>query len=346
VTALKLTNGVFALGVVGFALAGSEPFRQRIGWLLAYGSATAAALLLVGGQWFLTLWNRFGNPFFPYYNNIFHSPDMPATAIRDERFLPVSVLDVWRYPYYWSFGGSPSPDRGAASSELPFRDGRWIVVAAGVTLFLVALPVFRRWGRARLAEPATGLLFAFTIDYLIWLAEFSIHRYALPLEVLCGAILLIFAMLARPYPIGIGLLAVFALVIRPKILVSDFGHLPWQPNWQTIATRPLDLGPSAIVFLTEKPTFFISASMPRDTRFVGVAGDLDMNASNDTRLTRDLKQALGSSPNSRLIAIDHGTTPPAANAIVASYGLTITARCEVMHIATETLRLCDIERHS
>jgi hypothetical protein len=33
-TALKLTNGVFALGVVGFALAGPDGPRERIVWLL------------------------------------------------------------------------------------------------------------------------------------------------------------------------------------------------------------------------------------------------------------------------------------------------------------------------
>jgi hypothetical protein len=343
-TALKLTVGVYALGAVGFAFAGPDRLRQRAGWLLAYGCSAAIAFLLVGGSWHFDVWNRFGNPFFPFYNNIFHSPDVSSTLLRDGRFLPQSLVDVWRYPYYWSVGGSHWPDRSTPTSELPFQDARWIVVAAGVTLFLAALPAFRVWARARLAEPASGLLFAFTIDYLIWLVEFSIHRYALPLEILCGAILLVLAMLVRPYVIGIGLLAAVALIAWPALLVTDWGHVPWQPYWQTIATRPRDLGPRPIVFLADKPGLFVAASLPPDARFVGVYGDLDMRADNDTTLTRQLKRELETSPNARLIMVDRGTIALVTAAILNSYGLTVSSRCESMRLATETLRLCDMDR--
>jgi len=49
--ALKLTNAVFALGVVGFALAGRDRFRQRLPWLIACGAAALAGFLAVGGVW-------------------------------------------------------------------------------------------------------------------------------------------------------------------------------------------------------------------------------------------------------------------------------------------------------
>jgi hypothetical protein len=343
-TALKLTNGVYAIGAVGFAFAGTEPPGARFRWVLIYGCAAAGAFALVGGSWHVTLWSHFGNPFFPYYNNIFHSPDASAALLRDERFLPRSVLDIWRYPYYWSIGGSPDASRGAPSSELPFRDARWIVVAAGLTLFPLALPVFRPWARARLREPATGVLFAFAIDYLVWLMQFSIHRYALPLDILCGAILLSFAMLIRPRAAGIICLAASALVVWPLLIVTDWAHLPWRSNWRTIAERSRDIGPAAIVFLAEKPSLFIAASLSPDARFVGVAGDLDLRANNDTTLTRQLKRALETAPNARLIVVDHGTLPAAAAAILDSYRLRATGRCETSVLATETLRLCDVDR--
>jgi hypothetical protein len=81
-TALKLTNGVFALGVVGFALAGPDSPRQRLGWALMCAAAAMLGFIAVGGSWHLGLWERFGNPFFPFYNNIFHSPDFDLTALR------------------------------------------------------------------------------------------------------------------------------------------------------------------------------------------------------------------------------------------------------------------------
>lgn len=48
-TALKLTNGVFAFGVLGFALAGTDSWRQRIWWLLIGAFAVFTAFLAVGG---------------------------------------------------------------------------------------------------------------------------------------------------------------------------------------------------------------------------------------------------------------------------------------------------------
>jgi len=69
-TALKLTNGVFALGVVGFALAGPDGPRERIVWLLGCMVAAILAFAVVGGPWHLALWQHFGNPVFPFYNDL------------------------------------------------------------------------------------------------------------------------------------------------------------------------------------------------------------------------------------------------------------------------------------
>src|SRR5262249_13522872 len=107
VTALKMTNGAFAIGAVGFALAGQDSLRQRLGGLVAFFLALVCTFVVIGGWWSFALWQRFGNPFFPMYNNVFHSPDAGASSGQDGRFLPHSVLDVWRYPLYWLFGGSP-----------------------------------------------------------------------------------------------------------------------------------------------------------------------------------------------------------------------------------------------
>lgn len=67
--ALKLTNAIFVLGVAGFAMAGSEPIRQRLRWLPACAGASAAAYAAVALPWDLALWHRFGSPipFFQQY---------------------------------------------------------------------------------------------------------------------------------------------------------------------------------------------------------------------------------------------------------------------------------------
>jgi 4-amino-4-deoxy-L-arabinose transferase-like glycosyltransferase len=155
-TALKLTNAVFAFGAIGFALAGPESLRQRLRWLTLCGGCALIAFLAVGGRWHLSLWEHFHNPFFPYYNNIFQSPDFLPLVLRDDRFLSNSVLDIWRYPLYWLLGGSPANEVSSPGLEVSFRDARWTFVTFGGAVFPIVLAIFPRWRKERLSEPATG----------------------------------------------------------------------------------------------------------------------------------------------------------------------------------------------
>jgi hypothetical protein len=347
-TALKLTNAVFALGVVGFALAGPDGPRKRIVWLLACTVAAILAFAVVGGPWHLALWRRFGNPFFPFYNDIFRSPDFPPTAIHDERFLPHSFLAIWRYPLYWLLGGSPTPGISSPSSEAFFRDARWIIAVLGITFFLGAFLTFWSWARERLKEPATGLLFAFTIGYLVWLFEFGYQRYATSLDILCGAVLLSLAMALPAKRLRLPILLAIVLVSGSTMVVPKWWHLPWRPYWQSINPQPLHFGGPSIVFLTVKPSLFIAASLPPDTRYVGIGryvsidGELDLRAGNNTELTRQLKQELSSTMHFQLKEADQGTVPAVSAAILASYGLFVTDRCQPLHIAVESFRICDV----
>ncbi len=343
-TALKLTNGVFAFGVIGFAFAGPERPSQRFRWLILCGSSALLAFLAVGGSWQLELWKRFHNPFFPYYNNIFHSPDFGATAFHDERFLPHSVLDIWRYPLYWLLGGSPTSGTGSPSSEFPFADARWVVMVFGGTAFLTALMMWPSYRKQRLAEPATGLFFAVVISYLVWLAAFGIHRYMAPIDILCGAAVLVLA-IQIPWPLPrLSVLAAVAIGSFTVIRVPDWAHLPWQPHWQAINRSPLDLGGPAIVFLSGKPSLYIAASLPADARYVGISGEFNMRADADTTFSRQLTRELSSTPGASLKEVDQGSVPDVASDMLASYGLAVTPKCKKLSVADEVFRVCDVDR--
>lgn len=343
-TALKLTNGVFAFGVLGFALAGSESWRQRLWWLLLGGVATFVAFLAVGGAWQLELWQRFDNPFFPFFNNLFFSPDVPATAGRDTRFLPQSILDIWRFPIYWVTGGSPVEGIAAPSSELPIGDARWAVVTFGAVALLAGLVLNRDWRKKWLADPASGLFFAVLIAYLLWLGLFGIHRYMVAIDILCGAAILVMA-LQFPRPrIRIGLLTGLTVVSLGIIEVPNWGRAPWTAQWFGINAQPLDVNGPTIVFLTGVPTFYIAASFPANVRFVGLTGAFDLSAEADTSLARQLRQDLNDLSGLRIMVVDQGSQPELATQILRSHGLIATTRCQNFNVARETFRLCDVEK--
>jgi hypothetical protein len=113
------------------------------------------------------------------------------------------------------------------TSEHAFRDARWIIAVLGI-IFFSPRSQSSTASRERLKEPATGLLFAFTIGYLAWLFEFGYQRYAAPLDILRGAVLLILA---------IGLPAKW-LKSGGTMVVPNWGHLPWWPYWRSINPQP------------------------------------------------------------------------------------------------------------
>jgi hypothetical protein len=345
-TALKLTNAVFAIGAIGFALAGHERLRQRLQWLVAYAASGLLSFLVIGGGWLLQLWTRFKNPFFPYYNNIFRSPDFGVTTERDIRFLPHSVFDIWRYPLFWLFGGSPNKETGSPSCELHLGDARWVIVTFGGVVFLAALALLPRWRKQRLAEPATGLFFAIGLAYMAWLAQFGIHRYMAPIDVLCGAAVLFLVLQLGRIDIKarLAMLAAILVLSGAVLKVPDFVHYPWRAQWRAIKPTPLDFGGPSIVFLTGKPMSYIAASLPADARYVGLVGDFDLRAGADNSLARQLKQMLATSPGARLKEVDQGSTPDKAAAILSGYGLAATSKCKDLIMPDETLRVCDVER--
>ena len=336
---LKLTNAVYVIGAPAFFLTGDGPIRQRIGELAKVASGVAIGFLAVAGYWHAIMWYRFGNPVFPFANNVFHSPDAPQVALRDARFLPTSAWDILRYPMYWLLGGSPTPDLPSPASETDPKDARFILALALVPVALV-VGLLRRNRLA--AQVQTGLLLACAIDYVAWLFAFGIQRYLIPAEILCGAVLL--ALVSRIDAGRWRLLLLLGLIViaLARVHVASWGRLPWGEHWRTIARTPLALPGRPLIFLTSRPTAFLALSLPDNARYVGFDTGMDLSADMNTTLTRQLRTELAATPPFSLYAIVQGPLGKTAASMLASYGLHVTPRCRTLAVAAETFLVCDV----
>ena len=174
---LKLTNAVYAIGAAAAVLAASRPLLAT----LCLGIGGAAGALVTGGAWSLMLWREFGNPIFPLFNAVFHSPELVPANIMDWQFLPRGILDALAYPFYWLVGDH-------RSSEYPFRDARFAVATVLIVLgigrgLVTRTDIFTRRD--------TQFLLFFAVSYAAWLAVFSIQRYAIVLELLCAPLIVL-----------------------------------------------------------------------------------------------------------------------------------------------------------
>ena len=141
---LKFTAALF---VPGFAVLAAwvAVKRSNPAGVFAYGAGAAAAFLAVAGYHLATLWVDFGNPLFPWLNNVFRSPYFDQDAMRDSRFVPHGVQLV-TFPFEWMKTNS------YLVTELAFRD--WRAAIAIVMTVVGGVAALATGGFRRRAESA------------------------------------------------------------------------------------------------------------------------------------------------------------------------------------------------
>ncbi len=284
-TGFKLTNAVFAVALA-VALAavwgrGGTDLRR----FLAFAVAGIAGAVLAGGYWAMLLIREFGSPVFPYYNAVFRSPLFEPVNISDPTFLPDSVIDALGYPLAWLAGRH-------VTAEVAFRDARFALVGLGLILWAVA--ALWRWrGRgttssrtaespgagtaaAGAAQPAHRLLLVtfFVVAFALWLGMFAIQRYAVPLELLSGIVLLLACerVAARPRTAAwafLGLAAFAVLWTRP----GDWDRIGYGESWFGVAIpAPMTRPDTLFTVHGTQPSAFLIPFLPESDRFIRITG--------------------------------------------------------------------------
>lgn len=176
---LKLTAGLFLIGAMITTILLPIPLKCRIEFMMRWCTAVILGILLTSGYWMYLMWQQHHNPLFPFFNDIFHSPDFPNIHWRDERFLPQGLWQSLFYPFYFSWHGT--------ISDSHFRDVRFIlthVLFIGVGLYWLMSKLFSSFKKIQLDLPTFYILIFYMISYIIWQSYFAIARYISALEML------------------------------------------------------------------------------------------------------------------------------------------------------------------
>ncbi|MBX9710632.1 MAG: glycosyltransferase 87 family protein [Xanthobacteraceae bacterium] len=256
---LKLTNVVYAAGAAAALLLAARPIAAIV--CLAIGGAIGSAA--TGSFWSLMLWKDMGNPVFPLFNGIFQSRELQPVNILDLHFMPRSLLDALAYPFYWLVGDH-------RSSEFPFRDARFALV-----MILIPLALLGRAIKNRPIFTRRDVMFfvMFGVSYVAWLGMFSIQRYAVVLELLCGPlIVLVVVRLVSAFnkmpetssrPAGMlafAVAAAIALWSQP----GDWWRRPWSQPYRPDTAA---LAQPATYFLLDKPFGYLAPLLAPSSRF-------------------------------------------------------------------------------
>lgn len=348
-TGLKLTAAVYAPAMGVVVLLAPRSVRLGLRDAFLYGAAAAAVLVLSYGPWAWHLYQQTGNPFFPMFNDFFHSPwATVATIGRDVRFLPKNLLQWLFYPFYWL-----NYNR-LTVNDLSFRDARFAAfyVIAVTTMGVGLFRTMRKRFSAAL-RPAF-LLMAFTIiAYVIWLAMFSILRYAVVVEILVSMLMLLllmgladrlFGRSAHLPAVAIAALLTVALIAYAR--PPDWGHVAYGRS--VFVADPPKLADGAMVIFANQPMGFLAplfAAHGHGLHFLGMpscfgAGQWCYNGFFHYDLGRTMRAALQAHAQNLYVAYYLNKAPSFPG--LAAFGVAVdTANCQTITTnVSSDIRLC------
>jgi hypothetical protein len=213
---LKLPQAPFAIGFAAALAVLPGKFKRRAARLAAGALGGIFGAALFASYWFVRMYRETGNPLFPYFNQVFHSPLALQASYRDTRFIPHRWPKRLLLPILFSF-------HWQVANDLPFQDIR-VGLTYVIGILTAPIALFRSRRAETLVDPvAVGALFAFAgTAYAVWIFLFGIYRYILALEML-APILIVGAI--GLWPIGRWLQITFVGGVAVLILATTRYHL-------------------------------------------------------------------------------------------------------------------------
>jgi hypothetical protein len=345
-TGAKLVSGVYLFGLAAVCLAAPGAVRaraRRLGW---FALSLTVGVMLTAGYWMWLMHSHFGSPLFPFYNTVFRSPFAPLDRdFAGGKFLPSSVSEALLYPFLFLRGGT-------LGAELPFRDGRLAAVILVSVLVGVVASVRRLKGGVAFsttAELRLALLVLFSaVSYVVWLAVFSVYRYAVGLELLASALVVAGgAYLVRRPAVSLLVSIPVCLLLVAHVRPMTWGRRTWEGTFFGVQSGPLERYDHATIVLwdlADRPSGFLVPFFPESTTFVRVLSNWGLTPEADLMWQR-LKCRLDVTRRGEMYLLETRSPLPAEQApqVLAALNLALDTRdCQYIPSCFGSNRLCPL----
>jgi hypothetical protein len=340
---LKFTSAVYAPGLGAIILLASVR-RRTIGGLFAFGIGALLGFLAVAGHHMLTLWYAFGNPTFPYLNQIFQSPYWEPEAVRDVRFIPSDFWQLITYPFYWTTVDT------YIVAEPPFRDWRaaiaYVAMAAGLLAF-AASHVRNGYHRDGASAQTRGLdlVFIFVIvSYFSWALGFGYYRYAIPLEMLTGVVTV--GALIRLFEdprLRVTTALVLLTLAATSTVYLDWGRGRYGDRYVDVRVPPLPLHSVVLIATWDPVAFFIPFAEPT-AQYLGIENNY-LELSQNNKLASKVKRIMRTPGRPKFVLSVDEFNSDKLSGLLRQFGLRLSALpCQPIwsNLEGQALSLCPV----
>jgi hypothetical protein len=322
--ALKLTFVVYAVAL-GTTAAWLAVALRSAPLLPVFAAGGLAGYGLAGGYWAAKLWARFGNPLFPFANNLFQSPYVSTTVAGDPKWVARGWLDLIAPPLELALG------RTQRLIEITAHDVRHVVLVAALVATLVGLGRRRRAGSA--PASAGAVLVCWLAAYATWAVAFHYYRYFAVGEFLAPVVILALLRWLLPERSLVVAWTILGAVVVVTSRAGSWGRIEWQQSLRvTVPLAPSD--PPAAVLVDGPEVSYVLPFFPERTRFFGLHATTPP-------LLDDVKRAVAAhhGPVYRLIRQGERPSP------VEAFGLTDDGHCQLFRTGGRgRMLLCPLGR--
>lgn len=338
---LKEPTVIYGVALCAALLAVPAAPLRRIANGFWFGIGVLIAIAATDGFWMLHLWRAYGDPLFPFFNSLFHSPYAAISDYRDKHFIPKSLAVRLLYPFFFAF-------HPTLVGEISFRD-------FGIPLLFAALPaalVVRVAAGRRIrpiADPAGSrcVLLALAIAYALWVVLFCIYRYLVPLEMLAPLGLVLAAgLLPIPAFRRWQVAWIMLIVLRATSLTGTWERVPWTRHWVE-ATMPAIPDPAHTMVLLAgyQPLSYLIPLFPHEIPFVRIESNFVQPDQRGNAFNTEIRARITAHRGPFFVMSTVLDTRIAGEA-AAAYGLKIDLPgCQAIHTNLgEPLNFCPLRR--
>jgi hypothetical protein len=278
--ALKLSNLLFSVTALPLLLFAPVSWRTRAKMVAVFACGGAIGALLAGGWWAWQLWQAFGNPVFPMFNNIFQSPEFVTGAIKHYRFLSSDAAGILLKPFQMIL-----PKSGVhvevAAPDLRYAALLVLFCLFGIKLLLGRLALAKH--RAAFAFPAfqgqralAAVTASFLLAWFFWVTTTGNSRYFLPMA--CLAAVVLSSLLAR-FSLGMrifcygGAVLVIVQATLVGLSVQRYNPAQYGKSWFELQVPPaLRHEPALYLHVGFMPASFLLPFLPEGSSMINLGG--------------------------------------------------------------------------
>jgi len=259
--------------------------KARLSAIAITGATALLTALALYAPLGLLVWDRYRNPFFPYFNGHAHSPLQQPGNFQD-RLHQVHGVSDWLHHLGGLAIGTHALESGVALQRSPL-----LIVGTLAILGFFLVDIWRRRPPLSLFLESSMLL-----GFLAWSSTIVIYRYAAVLEMAMASVLLILCLERAEAPRGLlgGCCAAIILLCSLAGDVTTQGRQPFAGSFFGVDTPSLVAATGSHVILAGNSNLgYLATYLPSTTDVVRVGGNLDkvMSATWWDRVARHLEAA-------------------------------------------------------